>query len=574
MAVPSVNTQRIIQAVLHFGERLTRFKQGLADRAPDFSEFRRAVADFFARTFGREKQELNGNVRLPEQQPRPPEPAPVRQQRDLDPDLGELEKPFLRRRPSISDAAARSDAPPERTVDPAPISETLVQAINHAAADVGDVVEDAAAKIVKDTGALLESASEAIQETAIEIAKNAGGAIDRAANWLAGSPLSEAGKQLPEAMHGTHRKQNDSHIAKNAELPRSSVKHTSERKVLDEQFKPAFTKFFDRIRRSEPATSIEPKSRQQAEAGNNRPFTEDELKQATCQYWENELRIEADILNEQEAKFRNQSPSVKPSPRAIKTFDSTTAKKFQHWGDPVSPAPTTKAPVDTSLKPPIDDLGQPIDASALEEEVRALVRSLIPPRSILKRPDPSGIPRAAKLVRFSDQTDEQTIENWSDVKRATIANIDERSKLREVQQDMKDWHATGDRFIPLMLIALDNTQRRRKVNPHKMAIELYRVFTEEASADEWAAHAELSIRTQLQRRSRKEALSVLEPIIENFDGYLHSDHEDEDPGSRIVHDRLRDIANILHKLRDEQFSRAEEEIDLTPPDSPTSSSPS
>jgi len=128
-----------------------------------------------------------------------------------------------------------------------------------------------------------------------------------------------------------------------------------------------------------------------------------------------------------------------------------------------------------------------------------------------------------------------------------------------VHEEMHHWHATGDRFIRLMLIALDNTElpSKRRTDPHKMAIELYGSFVNEAPPDEWAERAESSIREQLEARTRDEALSALEPIIEHFGRYARTSSEDDNDGLRTVHERLGQLGRILHKLRDEQIMRTE-----------------
>ncbi len=190
----------------------------------------------------------------------------------------------------------------------------------------------------------------------------------------------------------------------------------------------------------------------------------------------------------------------------------------------------------------------------------------------------SGPPRH---VRFGDLVEEREIKNSAEernLKRRTLAQIDARTPqndageiLRTVHKEMRSRIVKGDRFINLMLIALDNTELppQRQTDPDRMAIELYRAFSEEAP-DRWAEQAESTIRVQLEARSREGALRALEPIVKYFDRYSRPPSENDRPGMQFLHERLGQLGKILHKLQAEQISRTDKEMPLTPPDSRTS----
>src|SRR6185369_12627443 len=117
----------------------------------------------------------------------------------------------------------------------------------------------------------------------------------------------------------------------------------------------------------------------------------------------------------------------------------------------------------------------------------------------------SGVPRVPKKVEFSDEVRERSFKETATEKTAKREVFDttiEKQVLREVHDEMRRWNVTGDRFIRLMLIALDETElpRKRQVDPEKMAIELYRRFLKEAPHGAWTADAESSIREQLKAR--------------------------------------------------------------------------
>jgi hypothetical protein len=205
--------------------------------------------------------------------------------------------------------------------------------------------------------------------------------------------------------------------------------------------------------------------------------------------------------------------------------------------------------------------GKPLQASPLER-----LRSV------------SGHPRH---VRFGDLVEEREIKNSaeeSNLKRRTLAQIDARTPqndaeeiLQTVHKEMRSRIVKGDRFINLMLIALDNTELppQRQTDPDRMAIELYRAFSKEAP-DRWAEQAESTIRVQLEARSREGALRALEPIVKYFGRYSRPPSENDRPGMQFLHQRLGQLGKILHKLQAEQISRTDQKMPLTPPDSRTS----
>ena len=175
----------------------------------------------------------------------------------------------------------------------------------------------------------------------------------------------------------------------------------------------------------------------------------------------------------------------------------------------------------------------------------------------------SGHPRH---VRFGDLVEEREIKNSaeeSNLKRRTLAQIDARTPqndaeeiLRTVHKEMRSRIVKGNRFINLMLIALDNTELppQRQTDPDRMAIELYRAFLKKAP-DRWAEQAESTIRVQLEARSREGALRALEPIVKHFDRYSRPPSENDRPGMQFLHERLGQLGKILHKLQAEQISR-------------------
>ncbi|HEX2429727.1 MAG TPA: hypothetical protein VHK03_03050 [Aestuariivirgaceae bacterium] len=361
MAVLRVTQQRIVDAFHSLEQRFEQFRRGAADRVPDFTEFRRKVADFFARTFVSKKQDPIVDVRpqhtiTPEKSPQIP-----------DPDLGDLDKPFIQKWRPVSGTTVTTGTVPTLTIGhPAPISKKpteaepvaaeaaekaegterdLVSTITELASDIGDAAGSVAARIAKGTDTLLEATSEAIQEAAHGIVETAGDAIDRAANWLTGSPpLGETAPPEPRQLA------NDGQDGIQSELPAQPEKSVAPKsQVPDEHPESMIAWIRERIHgKAQAAIVDEPKRRQDARPAEERPFTEAELAQAALLVRHAALRAEADEYKEQETMFGDQL-TVTPGAEVEIEPDPLEAEEFSHWGAPDEAVSETER---TAVEPP------------------------------------------------------------------------------------------------------------------------------------------------------------------------------------------------------------------------------
>jgi hypothetical protein len=573
MALSGINAQRIVQAVQHFGERLTRFKQGLADRAPDFSEFRRKAAEFFTQ-FSWNSKKPTITVPQPSRAPASIPPADP-----SDPSLEGLERPFFNRREDIlvEEPVSETAALPTK-FNPVEITQDKLEDVGHRIATDAKEAATEFVNILKEAAA---EAGEALGKKATELVEAAKETLSSTIDWLAGPPPSPppAAATFPRFVSQERRQELEKNIESQTEMPwvgqrkpeqtQSFLEHPQPT-IIDWEIKPQREgTFFD------PKAVREPPAKQKIDSEKlpdhseqSVTLTADELKQAEKAVRRAAEEVNTEILKEQEARVRDQErdESIErknrstQNRRAIPTFDSTRAKRFEHWGEPEGSPAAQQSDTIPNRSPGNEH--REIDAAELEKEVRAAVRAIIPPRGILRRDDQSGIPRTPKKVQFSDEIEERLFDMTAEEKAAklkAIETISEMNVLRKVHDEMRHWHATGDRFIGLMLIALDDTEQppHRQTDPHTMAMELYGSFVNEAPPGEWADRAESSIREQLEARTRDAALSALEPIIKQFDRYARPASKKFDDGERILHERLGQLGKILQKLQAEQILRTD-----------------
>jgi hypothetical protein len=555
MGIAGIQFQRDLQLLIqNIEQKLERFRQGPAQRIPDaLNAFAYKVRNFL----------IGGSTKGPsivaaqrQQTPTVAEP-PL----NHDADLLVLQRGSFRRRKEV----------PEEVPEP-PQPKLVV--IASEPADPGP------APVLQDVKEGMARTGQGVTGKFGRLASEIGDTIEKAFGHLMGSPPPPPPPPMPKTyapvVDRSHYIQDHPEMPwvrkpgpqKEAKGPRANVEEP-----LEEHLQPAIIRL-----EAKPKTEgvfFDPKVIEESEAKRKSgiekvpeqptvpALTEADLKKAekrvhfaqeianTETLKEQETRVEKQIR--EAAKSRSQQ-NRKPIPR----FDPTKAKRFLNWSDQAGSsiaAQPSHAKPNQSLK----DESRETDRAELETEVQAAVRAIIPPRGILKRDDPSGVPRVPKKVEFSDEVRERSFKETvteKTAKREVIDTTIEKQVLREVHDEMRRWNVTGDRFIRLMLIALDDTElpRKRAVDPEKMAIELYRWFLKEAPHGAWTAQAESSIREQLKARTREDALSALEPIIEHFDRYQHPERE-KDGGKQIVHGRLKQLGEILHRIGDEQRHR-------------------
>ncbi len=622
----NINPLRRNQAIIRIEQRFTRFKEGARERLPDFSEFRRKVAAFFERVFGKDNPKPNGiDMR------RPQVAAPAESPRDRDPDLAALEEPFFRRRISVSEATMETNTAAGPTVASEPViterennAETdIVNRIKNTAFEVGDAIGQAADKIVKG----VEAVSEVVQETATAMARSAEEALARTADRLTGSPPPPE-SNIPILTKEERPKAEDS-IEPPETPPIGSAKREEPKPPQVEHRQPAIERWDDKPKpeqklydgkaeRAREKMQKKTDGESAPEPPHVAPFTEEEERNATISARRIEEELKTEALKQQEeeiarqnneaANKRQQKAEPPPRPR----FDPSQAKKFENWGDPTgdaahpqtvveqsaeqktesrkraaSIATGTKSTIRTDTDDPVpqkrrlqrrarvaDLRKQRRQTEEFHKKLRQLSEDAAarPPRrnpalklALTEGTQTSTKPASKRLhasplrpdiapsrrVRFGYFVGGREIEISAE-ERA----IDAEAILKTEHKDMRPRLVEGDRFIGLMLIALDDTELPSNRDPHKMAIELYRAFSKKAP-DRWAEQAESTIRQQLEARPRADALRALEPIVKYFDRYSGPPSKNERPGEQFLHQRLGQLGMILQKLQNEQASRTD-----------------
>jgi hypothetical protein len=359
-------------AVLHgFEVRFSRFRQGMGNRTPDFSEFRRKAAAFFAQfPFPNPKPTVNV------QAPQAPQQALQAQRSNppvvIAPISESSGNPFEDQtadEPRPSPAPKVIVASPEPTIESeAPLSELveIVNTISDTASTLGDAIDKAADDIAKGAENLLGI----VQQTVEEFANSATDAIARKVEELTGSPPPPP--PPPPASR--------------SERPTQPVTDRAKHDDDAELFQPASDNFEERVIPADPIPKPQLPAETVTDSMSSRPFTDDELREATRCFREDALRLEAERIKKDEAAFLEPSPRPKPVPRAIKTFDTTSRAYFRDWRDKTSPVANATAPVDASPEPPMQaaaEPGPPMQAAAepvdpaLDAEIKRIVQSLL-----------------------------------------------------------------------------------------------------------------------------------------------------------------------------------------------------
>jgi hypothetical protein len=616
-------------AVFHgFEVRFSRFRQGMGNRTPDFSEFRRKAAAFFAQfSSGNPKPKANVQQAPPEPTvdslppTRDPEQSTGQEPRpktDLDAKLAELDKVLIQAR---NRPITRPEAPPtpeEPAADPAVVIQEKV-------AGVGQTLSDGLSTVA----ATLEDLVDIVKEKAGEV----GGAIQAQASALADAVIEGVSTTLESLMPPPdpplpppvpipklteeQRREAQEYIEKHPEVPWVELPKPEESPTPVKPEVPPAIKHWDDKPKSE-SNFYDGKAEREAkvvpapEPPSDPPFTKEDLERAERSVRGAYESAIAELLKEQEKRIADQNAQAAMNRKKVvpdrPRFDPTQAKKFEYWGDPserdatggetvVEQLPELKTedarsaaslagredlPIrsDTDAAAPakrrlpqrarVADLRKERreteefpnklrrlneDAAVRRAERKPFKLALTEQTSTkpARKPLPDSSLRPVRRVQFGDFVKESEIEVSAE-ERA----IDAEEIVRTVHEEMRARMVQGDRFIRLMLIALDDTKlpTNRKTDPHKMAIELYRAFSKKAR-DRWAEQAESTIRQQLEAQPRDNALRALGPIVKYFDRYSGPPSKAERPGMQFLHQRLGQLGMILHKLQNEQASRTD-----------------